>query len=365
MKIAYIIHGLYNSGGMEHILSEKANALARDYSYDITIITSEQRGRSPFFPLDERIRIHDIGVNYHLRAFTRKLEKYLFELRPDVTVSLCGGEIHNLAKIKDGSVKVAELHFSHDRYFFRPGKGLLHDLIARKKTRALEKAAGSMAKFVVLTKSDLRVWDSIIHNAVQIYNFNTASAVPAARLDAPRCICVSRLTASKNLFELIDAWSIAVTHHPDWILDIYGRGNLKNKLLRYISKNGLEGKVMIHPPVKDIANKMSGSSCFLLSSLNEGMGLVLVEAASCGLPCIAYDCKCGPSEIIADGKTGYLVKPHDIHGFADKICRIIENPELRSQMGHAARADARRFSKEAIIPQWDAFFNSLKGGTCR
>ena len=359
MRIAYIIHGLYNSAGMERILTEKANSLAMDYGHDVTIITSEQRGRPAYFPLDPKVRTHDIGVNYHLPLFRRRLEQYLKDLKPDVTVSLCGGEIHSLARLRDGSVKVAELHFSHERYYFRQGKGWIHDLIARRKTAALEKAARTLAGFVVLTKADLEVWKTITPNAVQIYNFIPSRPETLAKLDSKKCICASRLIPSKNLGEMIMAWKEVASKHPDWTLDIYGRGNQEKKLRALITREGLEGKVLIHKPVKNITEKLLESSCYLFTSLNEGMGLALVEAAAAGLPAVSYDCKCGPSEIIEEGKTGYLVKEHDVHGFAEKVCRIIEDEGLRKSMGAAASKSSARFSKPAIMRQWDTYLRKL------
>ena len=63
MKIVYIIHGLYNSGGMERILTEKANVFVSEFGDEVTIITSEQKGRKPFFRLDGRVRVIELGVN--------------------------------------------------------------------------------------------------------------------------------------------------------------------------------------------------------------------------------------------------------------------------------------------------------------
>ena len=63
MKIVYCIAGTYNSGGMERVLANKANYLAV-HGYEVVIITTDQRGKQPFFDLDRRIRCHDLGINY-------------------------------------------------------------------------------------------------------------------------------------------------------------------------------------------------------------------------------------------------------------------------------------------------------------
>lgn len=358
MKVVYIIHGLYNSGGMERILTEKANALAIDYGYDVTIVTSEQKGRAPFFPLDSRVKVVDLGVNYHLPKFHKRLEKLLMELRPDVTVSYCGGEVHKLTGIKDGSAKIAELHFSHKRYYFRKGKGLIHNLVAKVKTRRLERASAKMDAFVVLTRRDMLTWAPYTPNACQIYNFVEIPQGLPSSLENKHCISVGRLTPSKNFPELIQVWALVSERHPDWILDIYGRGGQKKKLQKQIDAAGLTGKVLLHDPVSDIWAKLRESSCFLFTSLNEGMPLALVEAAGAGLPCVSYDIDCGPSEIIEEGVTGYLVSPHDVSTFAQRVCTLIEDEELRKRMGKAAVGICGRFKKENIMPMWKELFEN-------
>ena len=359
MKIVYIIHGLYNSGGMEKILSEKANVFVSEFGDEVTIITSEKKGRKPFFPLDSRVKVVDLGVNYHLPRFHRLLRKTLLELRPDITVSLCGGEMQKLHEIHDGSAKVAELHFSHKRYFFRRGKGPLHNLVARSKTRALEHAAARMDAFVVLTERDRETWVSLVPKLYQIYNFVEIPQGEPSSLNSKHCISVGRLIPSKNFGEMIQAWQLVARVHPDWVLDIYGRGSMKKKLLRQIERLGLEGKVLIHDPVSDVWSRLRESSCFIFTSLNEGMGIALIEAAGAGLPAVSYDIDCGPSEIIEDGVSGYLVRPHDIRDLARKICVLIENEELRRSMGAAALDSCGRFSKEAVIEKWRELFKKL------
>ena len=359
MKIVYIIHGLYNSGGMERILTEKANVFVSEFGDEVTIITSEQKGRKPFFPLDGRVRVIDLGVNYHLPRFHRLLTQTLLELRPDITVSLCGCEIHRLNEIPDGSAKVAELHFSHARYYFRRGKGLIHNLVAKRKTRKLEIAAAKMDAFVVLTRRDLKTWTGIAPKACQIYNFVDIPQGEPSSLDSKHCISIGRLIPAKNFGEMIQAWALVARVHPDWVLDIYGRGSMKRKLQKQIDELGLCGKVLLHDPVSDVWSRLRESSCFIFTSLNEGMGIALIEAAGAGLPAVSYDIDCGPSEIIEDGVSGYLVSPHDIQGLARKICTLIEDEELRRSMGASALKACGRFSKEAVITKWRELFEKL------
>ena len=80
---------------------------------------------------------------------------------------------------------------------------------------------------------------------------------------------------------------------------------------------------------------------------------------SCGIPVVAFDCPYGPSEIISDGKDGFLIECYDVEAFANRLCMLIENEALRKQMGQYATQSSLRFKKEVIMPQWNNLFKSL------
>ena len=101
------------------------------------------------------------------------------------------------------------------------------------------------------------------------------------------------------------------------------------------------------------------SSILLMTSLYEPFGLVLPEAMSCGLPVVAFDCPYGPADIITDGVDGFLIEGRDINAYADKVCLLIENVELRKKMGQAAILSAKRYDKTYIMPQWESLFKEL------
>lgn len=355
MKVAYLIYNLCHSGGMERILTEKANFLADRLGYDILIITSHQAHRPAFFKLSENVRCIDLGRN-NQNPFVRpfylgKLSRLLKAEKPDVTVSMCMADFPYLPSIKEGGRKVAEFHFSYDSYAIR---GKAYRL--KKFIRGIE----GYDRFVVLTDEDKAKWERFAPGRVsRIYNPVTVSFDGRCDLSSKRCISAGRFVYQKNHSDMVKAWQIVHGKHPDWVLDLYGSGKLEKDIRNQVAEAGVDGTIEIHPPTGNIGEKMLSSSIYLMTSRYEGFPLSLVEAAGAGLPCVSYSCPSGPSEMILEGRTGYLTKPGDYKAFAAGVCAIIENGELRRKMSDAALGRVKDFSKEVIMAQWDELFKSL------
>ena len=85
--------------------------------------------------------------------------------------------------------------------------------------------------------------------------------------------------------------------------------------------------------------------------------MALLEGQASGLPLISYACKCGPRDIIQDGKNGYLLEEEDKAGMANKILELIRDPELRDTMGQHAFEMSGDFSEAAVMKKWIQLFN--------
>ena len=162
---------------------------------------------------------------------------------------------------------------------------------------------------------------------------------------------------------LLKSWSIVVNKHKDWHLDIYGEGEEYFNLIKIINYLGINNSVTIHKPTLDIYEKYYESDFYILSSRCEGFGIVLIEAMSCGIPCVSLNCPCGPDEIIRDGVDGLLAKNGDVDGLARKIEWMITHDKERKEMGLRARESAKRYDKEKIMNQWINLFNELTNNT--
>ena len=373
MKICYCLAGTFNSGGMERVITNKANYLARK-GYQVVIITTEQKGRPSFFSLHHAIRAIDLDINYSedigknifLKAvcFLWKRRKHLRALRkrlnaesPDITISTFGTEVTFLHKIQDGSKKIVEIHFS--KYFrLQYDRKGLWGWVDRLRSWQDEKLVSHYDKFVVLTHEDKAYWRNCA-NVTVIPNFITTFPLVQSNVENKICLAVGRLSYQKGFDSLIKIWNIVHKGFPDWQLYIYGSGELHGYLDSLIGELRLNDVVKIFSPIKNIGEVYISSSLLLMSSHYEGLPMVLLEAFSYGLPVVSFACKCGPRDLIDDGTNGGLVAEGDIESFADRVSTLLENDSLRKQMGQAAYQSSLNYTEDKIMSQWIHLFENL------
>ena len=375
MKIIYCIAGTCHSGGMERVLANKANYLT-GHGYEVVIVTTDQQGLPPFFPLDGQIRCIDLGINYEEnngKSFANKLLHYplkqyrhqkrlaaiLKQEKPDITVSMFCNDAGFITRINDGSKKVLEIHFSKFKRLQYNRKGLwrLADLWRSKQD---EKTVRRFDKFVVLTEEDKGYWGNL-PNITVIPNANTFATSQAAALENKKVIAIGRYTYQKGFERLIEAWNILSPGFPGWKLDIIGNGEERDKLQDLIHAYHLDGQVTLVSPTKSIDKVYLDASVLVMSSRYEGLPMVLLEAQAFGLPIVSFACKCGPKDIVANGETGFLVEENDIEGLARQLVKVMKDKNLRKQMGRKAKEASLRYAEDAVMAKWTALFDSLKG----
>lgn len=376
MKLIYCTHSICNPGGMERVLANKVIYLLERLHWEIMVVTTDQKGRSPFYTFPQEVRKVDLGINYsddNSKGTLRKITSYLYrrskhkkrltallkQEKPDIVISLYPSESSFIPNIKDGSKKVLELHFCK---FFRlqyGRKGLL-GWIDRWRTKQDERIVRRFDKFVVLTHEDNEYWGEL-PNIEVIPNAALHVSDRYSDVSRHRVIAVGRLDYQKGFDRLIEAWEIVQkdNRYSDWQLDIFGQGEWLDMLQKMIIDLKLSGTVHINKPTNQIEQEYADSSLIVMTSHYEGFGMVLVEAMASGVPAIAFDCKCGPKDIIQEGVNGLLVPDNDIAGLAQAMMRLMGNETLRKRLSENAKAIVNTYSEEAVMSKWISLFTSL------
>ena len=210
-----------------------------------------------------------------------------------------------------------------------------------------------------MCQTDLKKWSRWCKNVTYIYNPLTIQTEYVSDCVNKKVIAVGRLHKQKGFDYLIDAWKYVYLKHSDWILEIYGEGNLRSTLQTQIDKNGLSNVVLLKGKTDNIVSKYVESSIFVLSSRDEAFGLVITEAEVCGLPIVTFDCPSAPAELVENGINGYVVKMGDVKSLAAKICVLIENEDLRKRMGEESIYVARKFDVKVICEQWKLLYDMV------
>ena len=378
IKLAYCIPGLYAPGGMERVLTLKANYLAEKLGYDVTIILTEEKDRKPYYELSSLVKVINLDINFdriggkklairiyyyfsRQQFYKKRLREVLYELRPDITISTLRREINFITSIQDGSFKIGELHFNRDTYRnFNDIKApaSIRRMAARIWMNQLLGILKKLEKFVVLTNEDREKWIEL-DNVICIHNPSTFHVTCPSDCEAKRILAIGRYTYQKGFDLLLPAWKKVCEKHPDWQLTIYGDGE-RTEYQKQADALGLNRETCrLEGTTAQVAEEMAASSAFILSSRYEGMPMVLGETMACGIPPVSFTCPCGPRDIITDKEDGLLVENGNIDQLAEKLNFIIENEDIRKQMGKKAAINIRRFDIENIMQKWDELFNSI------
>lgn len=239
------------------------------------------------------------------------------------------------------------------------------------KVKKIQRYFGAKAadKIITLTTEDRDNYIKqykIDSNKVEcIYNWiNSINNVEKYNLNSKKLVTVGRFDKQKGYDYLSKVAVNVLSKFPNWQWDIYGSGDdqIKEKLISELKEGGVVAQVNFMGNVKGIENIYPNHGVYVMTSRYEGLPLVLLEAKQYGLPIVSFNCPTGPSEIVLDGKNGYLVDNFEIDEMSEKICKLIENEELRISFSKKSMNDTEKFSKAKILKQWIHLIEEMTGG---
>ena len=363
------------AGGVERVLTLKANFFVEHYGYDITIILTEGKDKPLFYPLSEKIKVVNLGLNFEdmwngsllhklflyvpkQRQFKKLVTEELMRLRPDITISLLRREINFITGIKDGSRKIGELHVNRANYRNFTTHNLVKKVLEYYWTESLISKLRQLDRLVVLTEKDREAWVEL-DNVVAIPNPLVEMNNHIITNSEKRVIAVGRYSHEKGYDKLLMAWASVQNECPDWKLEIFGDGD-RTKYEVLIDEMHIDRqRCVLNGRTSDVQKEYGKSSLAVCSSSFEGFGMAILEAMSCGLPVVSFDCPWGPQSIISDGEDGLLVENGNVAKLASALVSLMKNDSLRKKMSISAKKNTPWFRIDYIAKMWKTLFDDV------
>ena len=349
-KISIILKDITEEGGGERVCANLANALSE--SYEIEIVSLYKSFENTNFKINKNIPItylSSFGLKnafFLKKIFLKTIYRYYLSLK-----------ICKLIKQNKTDIVIANDGFFVPFFKMKNSLRIWHLDLPKK-----EKRFSRFDTLVILSSKQLLEWQKYHKNIKVIPNFLPFIPEKKANLSQKVVLSVGRLTKEKGFFRLIEIWDLVQKQekYKDWKLHIVGSGKLEQEIKNRIKEKNLQDCIELKPFTKEIEKEYLSASIYVMTSFFEGFGMVLIEAGSYALPCIAFDINTGPSDIIENEKTGFLIKDNELEEFASKLCFLMDNENLKEQMGKAAKLRIQEnFSKEIVMKQWEELFRGL------
>jgi sugar transferase (PEP-CTERM/EpsH1 system associated) len=170
---------------------------------------------------------------------------------------------------------------------------------------------------------------------------------------------VARLSPEKQHRILLDAMALLGAEHSGSVLVVVGDGPIRSELEAHAAGAGIAERVLFLGERRDVPRLLQVFDVFVLSSRLEGLSLTLLEAMAAGLPIVATDVG-GNSEVVVDGRTGFIVESGDPAALASRMARLAGDPELSRSMGEMGRKRVvERYSLQAMVKRYDTVYHEL------
>lgn len=354
-KIVILCSRLDLPGGIERAIVNTANLFIEN-SHSVSIIILDHTEET-FYPIDSKVNIVQrplsFGITKDGNIITRKLgmlsdvlqlRKLLKKLSPDIVIAtdypFAVAAI--LTRIKKQTKVFSWEH--HHRYELNKNQFW---------TKLFNYSYPVLDAVVCLNEDEKKLFQPLNKNAVVIPN-SIQKGNDLALLENKTILTIARLVHVKGIDLLISTAKKVLQQHPGWNWKVIGTCDDVESIKKIILQEGIAQNLIIQLPIDyNITAEYLNASIYVMTSRNECLPMVLLEAQSVGLPCIAFDCETGPRHIISNNVDGILVEKEYTTELAEAISLLISNEEQRIQMGKAAFENVQRFSPDSIYRLWE------------
>ena len=339
-------------GGIQQVTHTVAQGLALR-GHEVHVV-GLHRARDPFRYVERPLYEHHVVQRRHLgeggrRTARRRFARLVASIGPGHAVLTSPGAVSWLADVLPPRLRsIGQYHGSYDH-----ARGTSHFASVRRDYGHLNQA-------VFLSPDD--AWrfaeEALLPNTADLPNPLRAWPDKTSFLDVPRVLGVGRLAAVKRFDRLITAFARAGRTQTPWELHLIGDGPEYPRLRSHAALLGVADRVVFRGrvPASEIGREYLNGSILGLSSEHEGLPLVVGEAASYGMPTVAFDVSGGVRSLVRDGTTGVLVPPADVDAFTGALGGLMADPARRRRLGAAARTHATSFRLERVLDRWEDLF---------
>lgn len=355
-------------GGIERCISLLANSLSK--IYQVEIISTYKLYEEPAFPLDRAVEVRyllpkmkpnkqellsAIKTFHFIKAYQEyKKARTILKLKKSQMIQAiqnCNSDIiistrdiHNDWLGKYGKKETYKIGWEHN-----------HPHGNQKYAKKIIKSVQNLDAFVVVSPELKQLYESKVKCSC-IYIPNAIEDIPREKSERiqKHIVSVGRLSPEKGYLDLIDIFVLVHKKHSDWHLDIIGDGAERNMIEAKIKQFNLSDSITLHGfQDKAYINQiLKKSSIYVMTSYTESFGIVLLEAFSYALPCIAFDSAEGANLLISNNWDGYLVPNRDKEQMAKRICELIQNQNRRIIMGDNGRKKSETYQMKEIKKEW-------------
>jgi len=346
-KIALITPSL-KAGGLEKVVSMLASYGAGKYSIVVIMLTSEK----PFFTLDEKVQLTQTPLkittsNKVKRFFTNGywLRKTITAIEPNIICSF--GEKYNpyvLLSLAGLNIPIYVANRASPMTYLKGYRGIITPMLYKLASGVILQTQKS--EDLLQPRYHMKN-TCVIGNPIDIvYPQNKGKLI---------ILNVGSIGGNKNQDWLISYFNELKSKKALWELHFLGDGVKRKYCEGLVDSYGIQDKVVFHGVKKNPKAYYTNASIFAFTSTSEGFPNALAEAMAAGCACIAYDCVAGPSDIIDDGISGFLIPVGDEEQYKEKLQLLMMDEELRRRFGEAAREKMKQFEASKIAKRFYEF----------
>ena len=357
-KICFFSGDITRSGGTEHVSIRLANALYEDHTYEICFLSLTEQQKEPFYPLNPDIPRYRLGKKWinpgpGYIPLIGKLRKFLKDKQIDIIIDI-DIVLDVLSIPASRLLKTKVVSWEHFNCEFEQ-QILYRRLISRLTVHSAD-------YIITLTEADKENYKKILGRKTRISAIYNMVSKMEKNEDVPRenwIVTAGRLTHQKGIEYLAEIAVSVLQKHQDWKWLILGDGEDRTILEQAIAENKLEDQLLLKGTVDQVDWYLDRAKLFVLTSRYEGFGMCLVEALQMHVPCISFDVKIGPSEIITNNQNGILIPAFECEQMIQEIDKLIDNPDKLEEMSANTMIGFERYQVESIKEKWKKVLKEL------